>query len=109
LFHIIRNENVRRVVPPIIAGILWQEMAFLSGVMPEIEDGYALVTNPGFAPVMFTFGIGCVAAAFLLKNYNGERGKRMKWLFYVIYPLHLAVLALVALVLGLINLSVLGL
>ena len=55
--------------------------------------------------VSTVFFIGCLGAAFLLKNFNGERGKRMKWLFYVFYPLHLAILGVVALLMGWVDLS----
>jgi len=97
LFHIIRNETARRIVPPIVAGVLWLGLSLLSGAMPEVEGAYGLITDSNFYSVMPVFGIGC-AAAVLLKNYNEERGKQMKWLFYILYPLHLALLAGVALV-----------
>ena len=108
LFHIIRNETARRIVPPIVAGVLWLGLSLLSGAMPEVEGAYGLITDANFYTVMPVFGIGCVAAAVLLKNYNEERGKQMKWLFYILYPLHLALLAGVALVFGWIDLSVFG-
>ncbi|MCL2857385.1 MAG: conjugal transfer protein TraX [Oscillospiraceae bacterium] len=112
LYHIIRNENIRRIASPIFAGVCWIVFSLLAGMapMPEVE-GLAdmLATNPAFQVVMPTFAIGCFVAALLVKNYTGERGKRMKWLFYAFYPIHLAVLAAVALALGLIDLSVFGL
>jgi len=108
LFYIIKNESVRRIVPPIFAGVCWLGLSLLPTMEIPYEilpEGFSpLIGNPEFATVMTTFIIGCVAAAVLLKNYNGERGKRMKWLFYILYPLHLAVLAAVALALGLITL-----
>ena len=106
LAHIIRNESARRIVPPIFAGVLWLAFSLLAMAAPPIEGIDVLATNPAFTAIMPTFAIGCILAAVLLKNYNGERGKRMKWLFYVFYPAHLAALAAVALALGLIDLSV---
>ena len=108
LFYSVQHENARRIVPPVVAGILWIVMSFLASGMPGMEDMTGLMTNPDFIPVMASISIGCFVSAFLLKNYNGERGKRMKWLFYILYPLHLAVLAGIALALGLLDLSVFG-
>ena len=125
LFHIIRNENVRRTIPPIFAGVCWFFLASLSGMIVDINiiadiirqlspalfsgtisTDQGLIANADFMMVAPTFAIGCILAAFLLKNYNGEHGKGLKWLFYVIYPLHFAVLAAVALALGLISLDI---
>jgi len=118
LTHIIRNENTRRIIPAIFAGVLWLVFGFLAGANSLIMEQAAeagnymnpnmLIANPDFARVMWTFCIGCFLAVPLVKNFNGERGKRMKWLFYSFYPIHLAVLAIVALALGLIDLSVFG-
>ena len=111
LFRIIRNETARRVIPPVFAGACWLVMGILTMDIPYelLPEGTApLVTNAAFMALMPTFAVGCFLASFLLKNYNGERGKPMKWLFYAFYPLHLFVLAAVGLALGLINLSVSG-
>jgi len=110
LYHIIRNESARRIVPPMFAAISMLLMTGLVAISPSevSEAAHPLFVNPDFLPVMATFPIGCAAVAFLLKCYNGERGKRMKWLFYAFYPAHLAVLAGVALALGLADLSVFG-
>ena len=61
--------------------------------------------DEGLMRVSTTFIIGCIVAAFLLKDYNGDRGKQMKWFFYIFYPLHLAVIGGIALALGLVDLS----
>ncbi|MBP5494746.1 MAG: hypothetical protein J6X97_06585 [Lachnospiraceae bacterium] len=37
--------------------------------------------------------MAALANVFLMKYYNGEKGKKIGWLFYLYYPLHLAVLA----------------
>ena len=106
LFYIIPGEGARRVISPVVTGALWIVMSF---TMPEMEGVAGLMANPDFLPfVMASISIGCFVAAFLLKHYNGQRGKRMKWLFYVIYPVHLAVLAAVALAFGWLDLSWFG-
>jgi len=119
LYHIIRNENARRIVPPIVMGVLslglslfgiWG-MSMMQAVPGMEADAAALEASFGSMELMMsstTFIIGCFAAALLLKGFNGERGKRMKWLFYISYPLHLIVLSGVALALGLIDLSAFG-
>jgi len=122
LYYIIKNENKRRLVPGIVAAIFWFVLlgfGLLGAVALQsaIAAGYdvgAMFTGVAmdffsveFFLVGLTFPIGCVVGAFLVRGYNGERGKRMKWLFYAFYPLHLAVLAAVALALGLVDLSVL--
>jgi len=117
LYHLIRNETLRRVLPPIIGGILWFGMtAFsLSGIamletIPGSYEEIQAILDMWSGSVNFIIAtqvmiIGCICAAVLLKGYNGERGKRMKWLFYSFYPLHLAILAIVGLALGLITLG----
>ncbi|MCL2426875.1 MAG: conjugal transfer protein TraX [Oscillospiraceae bacterium] len=101
MLHIIKNETARRVVPPIFAAVLFFVMALWSSGGAEMLaqqfadagiETNALAANTDFGPVMMTFSIGILAAAFLLLGYNGKRGKRMKWLFYIIYPLHFVVL-----------------
>jgi len=112
LYHIIRGESARRIVPPIFSGVCFLVFGFLAAAAPTppgMDVSNMLAFDPGFTRIMPTFAIGCVLAALLIKNYTGERGKRMKWLFYSFYPVHLAVLAIVALALGLIDLSVFGL
>jgi len=111
LFYVIKKENVRRVVAPLFAGVMMFLGALLPLGLPEsmLPEGFTpLVAYPGFPNVMATFAIGCVAAAILLLNYNGQRGKKMKWLFYAFYPLHFVLLAVVALALGFVDLSFFG-
>jgi hypothetical protein len=113
LTHIIRNEKKRRVVPAVVAG-LFMLVFSLFGLWavnnPYIQD--ELVGMPGYDSTLMlvstVFIVGCIGAAFLLRSFNGERGKRMKWLFYAFYPLHLAVLGIIALVLGFVDFSVFG-
>ena len=113
LTHIIKNENTRRIVPAIVAGLfmlvfslftLWVE----TNPYAQIE----LMGAPGYDAALMlvstVFVVGCFAAALLLKNFNGERGKRMKWLFYAFYPLHLAILGIGALLMGLVDFGVFG-
>ncbi|MCL2839858.1 MAG: conjugal transfer protein TraX [Defluviitaleaceae bacterium] len=113
LHYIIKNETVRRVVSGLFAAVMFMILAISMSFMQTIE-GYtrisgALLTYPEFIPVMFVFPIGIIVSALLVKNYNGERGKKMKWLFYIVYPLHFIVLIGVALALGLMDLSIFSL
>ncbi|MCL2588270.1 MAG: conjugal transfer protein TraX [Oscillospiraceae bacterium] len=107
LTHVIKNETARRVVPSIVAGVFSFALSLLGiwGMALAEENPYMQVEFSGLTDialmrVSLIFVVGCFAAAFLLKNFNGERGKRMKWLFYVFYPLHLAILGIGALLMG---------
>ena len=98
LFHIIKREKLRRILPPIMAVVInlalslvylipGMELPAMGGLMSDVMFGY----------VSLTFMLGMLLAPVLLLRYNGERGpntKVAKWMFYVFYPLHLAVLAL---------------
>jgi len=105
--HIIRNENARRIVPPIFAGVSMAAIGFMTSVGVY---GYAdfFLFRPEFPALQATLGLGCISVAVMFMCYNGERGRKSKWLFYVFYPVHFIVLAAVGLALGLIDLSVLG-
>ena len=112
LTHVIKNENKRRTVPAIVAGLFMFAFSLLSIWSYNPYAEVQLMGLPGFdltlLQVSCVFIIGCFGAAFLLKNFNGQRGKRMKWLFYSFYPLHLAVLGLVALLMGWVDLGSIG-
>jgi hypothetical protein len=105
LYHAIKTESTRRTIPPIINGIVFTLIMALAvfGVLSfqsmGYPYGYAMLelfeASFGSVNIIYasvTFGLGSFLAAFLLKNYNGERGKPMKWAFYVIYPVHFIVL-----------------
>ena len=110
LTHAIKDESKRRVVPSIVAGVFILVITLITVATFDSLYEYT-VDGPGayreFHLVSLSFLAGCIVAAVLLKNFNGERGKRMKWLFYGFYPLHLAVLGGVALAMGLVELDVL--
>jgi len=115
LYHRIRNENKRRIVPPLVAAAFIafsSVMALISlkgmgpNAMMELYGGAAYIGDSNYWIANATFSIGCIAAGLLLLRYNGQRGKRMKWLFYVFYPLHLAILGIIALLLGYVNMSI---
>lgn len=110
LHHIIKNETARRIIPSLFAagsylliGLYLNVMA--SQIQGALDAGYdwsyftgwfpegAILGKPEFAPVMLSFPLGILAAGFLLKNFNGERGKNSKWLFYIFYPAHFVLLA----------------
>jgi hypothetical protein len=110
LYHIIKNENIRRMASGFAAGMFNLIYAIVVGGMLLLHDAttgempdiiYSLtggdvdyfITGSGFI-------IGCFAATFLIKGFNGERGRKIKWAFYIIYPLHLAIIAAISLFLG---------
>jgi len=110
LNHIIRNENARRIVPPVFAGVSWLAMALpftIDGFM-DLGDMDIFMAYPDFPALMAVFAIVCALVSVLLMGYSGERGRKSKWLFYIFYPAHFIVLAIVGVALGLIDLSLLG-
>ena len=119
MFYIIKNETARRIAPPLFAGVTWFAMTALglwriaaTSAEAVVQDGIFrnahFLFNREFMLSIIPFALVSMFVAVLLKNYNGERGKRMKWLFYIMYPLHFAVLAAIAFALGLINLGTFG-
>jgi len=129
LYHVIKNETARRLVPGIVAGGLWLVIAAFSvwgilAVTPYLyADGpmmsaefaqaqrdmlYGMLGNTNVIISSLFFPVFCGIAALLIKNFNGERGKRSKWLFYGFYPAHLALIAIVALITGFTSFSVFG-
>jgi len=115
LYYRMKSENARRIVPPIVAGasVLLLTLFGMLGVS-QLDAADALVkfgsmmSDMNYWLVSLTFIFGCVGAALLLKNYNGERGKRMKWTFYAIYPIHFAILAAVGIVIRTLSFGVFG-
>ena len=120
LYYTIKKEGLRRVLPGIIAGSLFLIFGLLSvlgvlvlqntpGMEQELQN---MIEATGMTLELMlatpTFAIGCFLGAILIKNYNGNRGKRAKWLFYVAYPLHLAIIAGIAVALGLVSFSLFG-
>jgi len=123
LYYTIKKESTRRTVPGVVSGIIWGLIGALSvfGIMslmalkntPGMEqEAQYMLDNLGisveFVLAMPTFAIGCFLGAFLIRNYNGDRGKPAKWLFYIAYPLHLAIIAGISLILGLTTFSLFG-
>jgi len=120
LYHAIKKESRRRLLPGIVAGIIFVLFGLLSAMAPIVylttggmaADVYAIAETTGMTiellAVTPTFAIGCFMGAILIRNFNGERGKRAKWLFYVAYPLHLAVIALAAVLLGVTTFNLFG-
>ena len=120
LYHAIKKEGLRRTLPGVIAGIIWLVFGLLSGLFPFIylltgnfaAEVYAAVEMTGMSVELMVatpfFAIGCFLGAILIRNYNGERGKRAKWLFYVAYPLHLAVIAAVMIIMGFATFNLFG-
>lgn len=92
LAHVLRQENLRRVLPALIAAGFWTLPAILS-FDPTSLSIFTVV-----------FALGSLLAALLLHQYNGQRGRRMKWAFYIAYPAHLAAIGLAALAFDLVAL-----
>jgi len=112
MYYTIKKESRRRTLPGIVAGIIFLAFGLLSG-LPAImylttgamaTQVYEAAEMTGMAIQVIaatpTFAIGCFLGAILIRNFNGERGKRSKWLFYVAYPVHLAIIALIAVAAG---------
>jgi len=125
LYYIIKNETARRMVPGFVAGLLWltlSSFAFLGLSMlnpllyteyavyaiPQRDMIYSMMGNTNVVISSLFFPLCCIGGTILIKNYNGERGKRMKWLFYSFYPIHLAAIAIIALITGFVDFSVFG-
>jgi len=120
LYYTIKKESRRRTLPGVISGIIFGVLGLLSAMAPIIylttgelaEELYAAVAMTGMSIELMLatpiFAIGCFLGAFLIRNYNGDRGKPAKWLFYVTYPLHLAVIAAIMVLLGLATFNLFG-
>jgi len=119
LYHAIKTEERRRWLPGVVMGLFY----LLSGAMLALPawalhlagdyDGLqALAAEVGvsshFLLVIPLFGLGSLLGAVLVRNFNGERGRRSKWLFYVAYPVHLAVLAAIGIAIGVVQFSLFG-
>ena len=109
--YTIKNESVRRIAPPIVSGALFtifivfgiMQLTALQATPGAQLQAEAFANHWGSLDILTSNAfilLGSISAAILLKNYNGERGKRAKWLFYIAYPLHFIVLGGVALALG---------
>ncbi|MCL2406016.1 MAG: conjugal transfer protein TraX [Defluviitaleaceae bacterium] len=124
IYHIIKTEKLRRIIPPITAaaynliffsllGAIIAMAAIMVNVSPIFAEAFTEALYPktieeigigaAFASIMFP--IGSFLAVPLVLRYNGERGRSMKYLFYGFYPLHLLILALLAYVIGIGDLS----
>jgi len=116
MYRAISDENRRRTIPAIVAGVFYILLVGLSLIgfhslnAPGMEEALAnLEASTGMTMELMwpalAFPVGCFFVAYMLKYFSGERGKRMKYFFYIFYPLHFVVLAGIALAFGLFELS----
>jgi len=124
LYHTIKEESRRRTLPGVITGIyylvigLFGTFSALSVQMQKSAGNYAdaasLIAQLGgyqrvdMLWVTPTFAIGAFIGAILIRNFNGERGRRAKWLFYITYPVHLAIIAAIMVLLGITTFNLFG-
>jgi len=105
LTHAIKSEKARRVVPSLVAAGFMLVITGLGALGMSAGGDVEIAGLAGYDVtlmwVSITFIFGNIAAAILLRNFNGDRGKRMRWAFYVAYPVHLAAIGLAAVALGL--------
>ena len=112
LYHVIKDEKLKRTVVPFLA--FWFNIGFglvigfAIGLKMALEGLDALyyateaqaeaTVAQTIAPIMFM--VGMLASIPFIRNYSGERGPSMKYMFYAFYPLHLLILGVLAYVLG---------
>jgi len=114
LYHLIRDERMRRIVPPVFMGSIFLLLGVAGTLFfgtPEPVTGIFhnahLFSDSTFMLLSIPFALFMLCVPFLLIRYNGERGKPVKWFFYIEYPVQLAVFALLSVVLGVVDLGVL--
>jgi len=114
MYHVISKESKRRTLPPIIAGgynfvfsLLMIVLVSVAAASPELQAIITeMLTDKGMDTNMLWvnlgFSVGVLFSIFLLRGYNGQRGKPTnKYLFYIAYPVHLLILGGIAFALGL--------
>lgn len=114
LYHVIRNEKVRRIVPPVFMGSILLGMSIFGFLFfGDVEPAEGIFRNANafmdstFMFYSIPFAATMLLVPFLTLRYDGKRGRPWKWFFYIEYPVQLAVFAVMAVVLGVADLSVL--
>ena len=110
MYHIIKTERNRRIIPPLIIGglyIIIETFTILTTltalptlqilpILPLLSDSINEVQS--FDISSFAFAIGICISTLFLHRFTGERGhttSAAKWSFYIIYPVHLMILGLI--------------
>jgi len=119
MYHVIKDEKKRRVIPLVVYGAVTVVMHLFSrvgimlmaakGAIDGVMTGGIMELQVELMQNYFVVPIATFLIIPLLLAYNGERGRRAKYLFYAFYPGHLAILAIIAYALGVTDFSVLGL
>ena len=109
LYHVIKDEKKRRLVPLLVWSGLLIVFSFINRAVLQ-TDIFAEAVAGTQGGVMhlelmmsqyFVFPIGTFLVIPLLLAYNGQRGRKAKYLFYSFYPLHWVVLVIIAYSMGL--------
>ena len=109
MYHVIKDEKKRRVVPLLVWGGFFIALTFIMRMAFQADELFAETMSKtgglGQLEVMmsqyFVFPVGTFLVIPLLLAYNGQRGRRAKYLFYSFYPLHWVILAIIAYAMGL--------
>jgi len=119
MYHVIKSEKKRRVLPLVICGCVNVIVQLINKVSFVLSDpavvAQSIENAQGISRMIlevtqqyYVVPLGTFLLIPLLLAYSGQRGRRAKYLFYAFYPGHLAILAAIALALGVTSFAVFG-